>query len=175
MVTCRARPSLPVDQPFPLGSMVSLHQLCTFQNQCVGKEMTKVRTRMMEREVAPDANKTLMNKWTGSLTMPKKISLKVPTGNLTPRKRWSQRYQASGPTPSAVLLIESSSSNFTPAHFCQHPFFAERREKEVWTAEKIRTNAVQELYLFCEQRGLREAWAYFWANWYSPQRWKLWA
>ncbi|KAH6896330.1 hypothetical protein BKA70DRAFT_1076934, partial [Coprinopsis sp. MPI-PUGE-AT-0042] len=61
------------------------------------------------------------------------------------------------------------------AHFCQHPFFAERREKEVWTAEKIRTNAVQELYLFCEQRGLREAWAYFWANWYSPQRWKLWA
>jgi hypothetical protein len=60
-------------------------------------------------------------------------------------------------------------------HICQHPFFHERLQNESWTAEKIRANAVQDLYLFCEQRGLREAWAYLWANWYSPQRWKLWA
>lgn len=31
------------------------------------------------------------------------------------------------------------------------------------------------MYLTCKQRGLHEAWGYFWRNWYSPQRWKLWA
>jgi hypothetical protein len=60
-------------------------------------------------------------------------------------------------------------------HICQHPFFYERRETVKWTSEQIRANAVQELYLFCERRGLREVWGYLWANWYSPQRWKLWA
>ncbi|KAH6909720.1 hypothetical protein BKA70DRAFT_1471827, partial [Coprinopsis sp. MPI-PUGE-AT-0042] len=31
------------------------------------------------------------------------------------------------------------------------------------------------IYEYCEARGLREVWAYFWTNWYSPSRWKLWA
>ncbi|KAJ7026511.1 hypothetical protein C8F04DRAFT_1212608 [Mycena alexandri] len=31
------------------------------------------------------------------------------------------------------------------------------------------------MYMFCFQRGLREAWGYFWTSWYSPKTWKLWA
>ncbi|KAI5824593.1 hypothetical protein K523DRAFT_315006 [Schizophyllum commune Tattone D] len=31
------------------------------------------------------------------------------------------------------------------------------------------------MYSFCLRRGLREVWGYMWANWYSPQRWPLWA
>ncbi|KAJ7046236.1 hypothetical protein C8F04DRAFT_1024649, partial [Mycena alexandri] len=31
------------------------------------------------------------------------------------------------------------------------------------------------MYSFCEKRGLREVWGYFWTSWYAPQRWKLWA
>ncbi|KAH6869451.1 hypothetical protein BKA70DRAFT_1131754 [Coprinopsis sp. MPI-PUGE-AT-0042] len=31
------------------------------------------------------------------------------------------------------------------------------------------------MYMFCYQRGLREVWGYMWANWYSPEMWKLWA
>ncbi|KAH6906210.1 hypothetical protein BKA70DRAFT_1080260, partial [Coprinopsis sp. MPI-PUGE-AT-0042] len=30
------------------------------------------------------------------------------------------------------------------------------------------------MYEYCEARGLREVWAYFWTNWYCPSRWKLW-
>ncbi|KAF5330152.1 hypothetical protein D9611_010589 [Ephemerocybe angulata] len=61
------------------------------------------------------------------------------------------------------------------SHFCQHPLFYERHEQEKWTSTKIRTNAVKEMYQFCETRGLREVWAYLWSSWYSPDRWKLWA
>lgn len=43
------------------------------------------------------------------------------------------------------------------------------------TAEVIRQDAVHEMYMFCFQRGLREAWGYFWTAWYAPKRWKLWA
>ncbi|KAL1740347.1 hypothetical protein HDZ31DRAFT_85480 [Schizophyllum fasciatum] len=31
------------------------------------------------------------------------------------------------------------------------------------------------MYTFCYMRGLREVWGYLWANWYSLQRWPLWA
>ncbi|KAG6826876.1 hypothetical protein H0H92_014080 [Tricholoma furcatifolium] len=43
-------------------------------------------------------------------------------------------------------------------HFCQHPRFAERDGE--WDAEKIRRNAVYEMYNFCYLRGLREVWGY---------------
>ncbi|KAG6824654.1 hypothetical protein H0H92_006195 [Tricholoma furcatifolium] len=58
-------------------------------------------------------------------------------------------------------------------HFCQHPRFAERDGK--WDTEKIRRNAVYEMYNFCYIRGLREVWGYMWASWYSPKMWCLWA
>jgi len=58
-------------------------------------------------------------------------------------------------------------------HYCQHPLFAERDGK--WDKEKIRRNAVYDMYNFCHARGLREVWGYMWACWYSPKMWCLWA
>jgi hypothetical protein len=58
-------------------------------------------------------------------------------------------------------------------HFCQHPLFAERDGK--WTKEKIRREAVHDMYHFCYIRGLCEVWGYMWACWYSPKMWCLWA
>ena len=60
-------------------------------------------------------------------------------------------------------------------HFCQHPIFLERLETAPVSSREIRDRAVWEMYSFCKQRGLREVWGYLWANWYSPQRWVLWA
>jgi hypothetical protein len=58
-------------------------------------------------------------------------------------------------------------------HFCQHPLFPE--QSGTHTASEIRIFAVREMYLFCHQRGLREAWGYLWSQWYSAQKWILWA
>ena len=58
-------------------------------------------------------------------------------------------------------------------HFCQHPLFAERDGK--WTKDKIRLEAVHDMYRFCYTRGLREVWGYMWECWYSPKMWCLWA
>jgi hypothetical protein len=58
-------------------------------------------------------------------------------------------------------------------HFCQHPLFPERDGAK--SADCIRRDAVMEMYQFCYQRGLREAWGYLWNCWYSPKMWKLWA
>ncbi len=57
-------------------------------------------------------------------------------------------------------------------HFCQHPLLPDR-EGELM-AEEIRERAVRKMYVFCEQRGLREVWGYMWTPWYTPERWKLW-
>ncbi|KAL6303644.1 hypothetical protein BKA93DRAFT_734772, partial [Sparassis latifolia] len=59
-------------------------------------------------------------------------------------------------------------------HFCQHPLFIERDGKS-HTSEQIRRDAVYEMYLFCQIRGLTEVWAYMWTSWYSHRRWHLWA
>jgi hypothetical protein len=60
-------------------------------------------------------------------------------------------------------------------HFCQHPYFPERLADGNWMKEKIRLNAVHEMYSFCHGRGLREVWGYMWSSWYSPKMWALWA
>ncbi|KAJ7735150.1 hypothetical protein B0H16DRAFT_1327182, partial [Mycena metata] len=58
-------------------------------------------------------------------------------------------------------------------HFCRHPIFPTQDGPK--SAAKIREESVYEMYMFCFQRGLREAWGYFWTSWYSPKMWKLWA
>ncbi|KAJ7208035.1 hypothetical protein GGX14DRAFT_567335 [Mycena pura] len=40
--------------------------------------------------------------------------------------------------------------------------------------EGIRYWAVKEMYDYCVEHDLREAWAYMWENWYRPGRWELW-
>jgi hypothetical protein len=59
-------------------------------------------------------------------------------------------------------------------HFCQHLAFSEWNEGPC-SAMEIRKRAVIEMYQFCRQRGLREAWGYLWTSWYVPPKWKLWA
>ncbi|KAG6822317.1 hypothetical protein H0H92_013823, partial [Tricholoma furcatifolium] len=58
-------------------------------------------------------------------------------------------------------------------HFCQHPIFLERDGK--WDAQKIRNQAVYEMYQYCTHRNLPELWGYMWTSWYSPKMWILWA
>lgn len=41
--------------------------------------------------------------------------------------------------------------------------------------EGIREWAVKQMYSFCIENDLREAWAYLWENWYRTGRWELWA
>jgi len=59
-------------------------------------------------------------------------------------------------------------------HFCQHPLLPERHGQHQ-TAELIHSDSVYEAYLHCKNNNLREVWAYLWTNWYSPDKWKLWA
>ncbi|KAG6806274.1 hypothetical protein H0H92_011959, partial [Tricholoma furcatifolium] len=54
-----------------------------------------------------------------------------------------------------------------------HPLLAERDGK--WNSDRIRREAVYEMYNFCYIRGLREVWGYMWASWYSPKMWAIWA
>lgn len=59
-------------------------------------------------------------------------------------------------------------------HFVRHPIFPERLGS-CQTAEQIREAAVKDMYYHCKRNGLAEVWGYMWAQWYSPNRWKLWA
>lgn len=59
-------------------------------------------------------------------------------------------------------------------HFCLHPLLPERHG-EPRTADDIYSDSVHEMYLHCKNNHLREVWAYLWTNWYSPDKWKIWA
>ena len=43
------------------------------------------------------------------------------------------------------------------------------------TANVIYETSVQEMYTFCKNNSLISLWSYLWTEWYSGQRWKLWA
>ena len=59
-------------------------------------------------------------------------------------------------------------------HFCAHPFLPERHG-QIRTSDLIHSDSVYEAYLYCKNNHLREVWAYLWMNWYSPDKWRLWA
>ena len=59
-------------------------------------------------------------------------------------------------------------------HFCRHPIFR-TRSGQIQNARQIREASVQEMYLFCHARNLREVWAYLWNQWYDGSMWALWA
>ena len=59
-------------------------------------------------------------------------------------------------------------------HFCLHPLLPERHGKPR-TSHLIHCDSVNEIYLYCKNNHLREVWAYLWTNWYTPDKWKLWA
>ena len=57
-------------------------------------------------------------------------------------------------------------------HLCRHPFFP-TPSGSYQTKEEIQWATVYQMYTFCCECGLTEAWAYLWNSWYS--HWNLWA
>jgi len=57
-------------------------------------------------------------------------------------------------------------------HLCQHPFFP-TSSGTYQTSSEIHRACVYDMYTFCHDRGLTEAWAYLWNSWYGC--WNLWA
>ncbi|KAG6912376.1 hypothetical protein DXG01_015053, partial [Tephrocybe rancida] len=43
------------------------------------------------------------------------------------------------------------------------------------TAAEIHNGAVKDMYTYCFENDLQQAWAYLWNRWYTPNQWKLWA
>lgn len=59
-------------------------------------------------------------------------------------------------------------------HFCLHPLLPECHG-QTRNSEQIYRDSVYEAYLHCKNNHLREVWAYLWTNWYTPNKWNLWA
>jgi len=59
-------------------------------------------------------------------------------------------------------------------HFCQHPILPERHG-QAHTPSQIHCDAVLEAYYHCKANNLREVWGYLWTNWYTMDKWVLWA
>ncbi|KAL7409831.1 hypothetical protein BDY24DRAFT_401995 [Mrakia frigida] len=59
-------------------------------------------------------------------------------------------------------------------HFCQHPSLPDRLNK-LRDAESIYELACRETYNYCVANGLADVWGYLWKEWYSPEKWELWA
>ena len=57
-------------------------------------------------------------------------------------------------------------------HFCAHPLIPGYSAP---TPKGIREWAVRQMYEFCHEHDLREAWAYLWENWYRTGCWEIWA
>ncbi len=57
-------------------------------------------------------------------------------------------------------------------HLCQHPFFP-TSSGTYQTSSEIHRACVYDMYTFCCDCGLTEAWAYLWNSWYGC--WNLWA
>ncbi|EJD45456.1 hypothetical protein AURDEDRAFT_20753, partial [Auricularia subglabra TFB-10046 SS5] len=60
-------------------------------------------------------------------------------------------------------------------HFHLHPDFPLDERGTRLTADQIHKSAVHQMYTFCWQHDLSQAWAYLWNRWYSPSQWPLWA
>jgi hypothetical protein len=59
-------------------------------------------------------------------------------------------------------------------HFCLHPLLPERHGK-TRSSKEIYRDSVHEMYIHCTRNNLCEVWAYMWVNWYTPEKWQLWA
>ena len=59
-------------------------------------------------------------------------------------------------------------------HFRLHPLLPERHGQPR-NSEEIYIDSVHEMYCHCRNNQLHEVWAYLWTNWYSPDKWELWA
>ncbi|KAG6848311.1 hypothetical protein H0H93_001313, partial [Arthromyces matolae] len=61
-------------------------------------------------------------------------------------------------------------------HLHQHSTIPLNEAKETYlTPEEIHYRAVKEIYTYCWEHNLPQAWAYMWNRWYTPKQWRLWA
>ncbi|CAB4383214.1 unnamed protein product [Rhizophagus irregularis] len=58
-------------------------------------------------------------------------------------------------------------------HLHQHPLIPTINGKFL-SSTQIWTEAVQEIYNFCQQNSLPRLWVYLWNEWYGAERWFLW-
>ncbi|CAB5201407.1 unnamed protein product [Rhizophagus irregularis] len=59
-------------------------------------------------------------------------------------------------------------------HLHQHPLIPDISQQNL-TSDIIRKQAVLEMYTFCKENSLVRVWSYMWREWYSKDRWVLWA
>lgn len=59
-------------------------------------------------------------------------------------------------------------------HLHQHPLIPSC-DGQFLAGAAIYEAAVQEIYTFCKNNSLISLWCYLWSEWYSDQRWQLWA
>jgi hypothetical protein len=61
-------------------------------------------------------------------------------------------------------------------HFHQHPSTPLNDSEGTYlTTEEIHEGAVNDMYQYCRQNDLSQAWEYLWNRWYTPKQWALWA
>ncbi|SAL99653.1 hypothetical protein, partial, partial [Absidia glauca] len=65
-------------------------------------------------------------------------------------------------------------------HYCRHPLLFEGGrnfavEEFQAYARRIHYGSTYEMYLYCQNNDLPDTWAFLWRNWYTHEKWKLWA
>ena len=86
-----------------------------------------------------------------------------------PKRRKKKDNYTFCPAPHRLSLLRLFAK-----HASQHSLLPERHG-QLRTKEQIREDAVREMYNHCHMNRLCEVWAYLWNNWYSKDKWHLWA
>ena len=98
-----------------------------------------------------------------------KTTPKQPAGDKSMQKSMEKTSYVFCPPAHRLPIIRLLSK-----HFCLHPLLPERHGKPHSSME-IYHNSVHEMYIHCSRNNLFEVWAYMWVNWYTPEKWQLWA
>ena len=108
-------------------------------------------------------------------TLSKKVNTKI-TPKQAAKDRRTQRSEPKRPLSYEFcpLAHRLSILRLLSKHFCLHPLLPERHGK-ARDSEQIHYDSVYEMYLHCKRNHLREVWAYLWTNWYTADKWRLWA
>lgn len=78
------------------------------------------------------------------------------------------------PTKFCPKEFRSHIWNLMNKHLHQHPLIPDISQQNL-TSDIIRKQAVLEMYTFCKENSLVRVWSYMWREWYSKDRWVLWA
>ncbi|ESK85102.1 hypothetical protein Moror_3617 [Moniliophthora roreri MCA 2997] len=70
------------------------------------------------------------------------------------------------------LELQEGIVNMMENHLCAHPLIPGYSAP---SKDGIHAWAVKQMYQYCKEHDLHEAWAYLWGNWYRDGRWEFWA